>query len=178
MEGKTQEPVVTDYVKTILISQFEAALAMLKQCVQACPPEHYEGKIANDTFRTIAYHTLFWTDLYLSPGDEHAFELRELNHRGGDDRVLASSPGLTRDETLSYVEICRQKLVDTLAEETPEILAGRSGISRFSFSRGELHLYNLRHIQHHAGALSAYLRRVDPSLKDSKALSWVRMGWR
>jgi len=28
MERKTHEPVVTDYVKTILISQFEAALAM------------------------------------------------------------------------------------------------------------------------------------------------------
>ncbi len=168
---------MTNYVNSILMSQFEAALAMLKQCVQVCPPEHYEGKIANDTFRTIAYHTLFWTDYYLSPG-EPSFELRELNHRGGDDRVLASSPGLTRDETLSYVEICRQKLVDTLAAETPEILAGPSGVSRFSFSRGELHLYNLRHIQHHTGALSAYLRRVDPSLQDNKALSWVRMGWR
>jgi hypothetical protein len=179
VESKIQKPIVTDYVKTILLSQFEAALAMLKQCIQACPPEHYEGKIANDTFRTIAYHTLFWTDLYLSPGEESAFELRELNHSGGDDRVLASSPGLTKDEALSYVEICRQKLVETLAAETPEILAGPSGISRFSFSRGELHLYSLRHVQHHTGALSAYLRRVDANLNNrrAKTLSWVRMGW-
>jgi len=168
---------MADYVQTILTSQFEAALAMLKQCVQACPSEHYEGKIAKDSFRTIAYHTLFWVDYYLSPGED-AFELRDLNHRGGDDRVLESSPGLTRDETLSYVEICRQKLVEALAVETPESLAAPSGFSRFSFSRGELHLYNLRHIQHHTGALSAYLRRVDANLKDSKALSWVRMGWR
>ncbi len=168
---------MTNSVNSMLMSQFEAALAMLKQCIQACPPEHYEGKIANDTFRTIAYHTLFWTDYYLSPG-EHSFELRELSHRGGDDRTMTSSPGLTEGETLSDVEMCRQKLADTLAAETPEILAGPSGVSRFAFSRGELHLYNLRHIQHHTGALSAYLRRVDPSLKDSQALSWVRMGWR
>ncbi|MGQ0550927.1 MAG: DinB family protein [Armatimonadota bacterium] len=168
---------MTDHFQKILTSQFEAALAMLKQCVEACPPQHYEGKIANDTFRTIAYHTLFWVDYYLSPG-EHAFELRDVNHRGGDDRITTSSPGLSRDETLSYVEICRRKLVETLAAETAESLAAPSGFSRFSFSRGELHLYNLRHIQHHTGALSAYLRRVDASVENSKALSWVRMGWR
>jgi hypothetical protein len=75
------------------------------------------------------------------------------------------------------VEICRRKLVETLAAETPESLAAPSGFSRLSFSRGELHLYNLRHIQHHTGALSAYLRRVDASLKDSKAVDWVRKGW-
>ncbi len=167
---------MTDHFQTILTSQFEAALAMLKQCVQACPPEHYEGKIANSTFRTIAYHTLFWVDCYLSP-DEQAFELRDLNHRGGDDRTTNFPAGLSRDETLSYVGICRRKLVETLAAETPESLAAPSGFSRFSFSRGELHLYNLRHIQHHTGALSAYLRRVDASLKDSKAVSWVRKGW-
>ena len=166
---------MTDHFQKILTSQFEAALAMLKQCVQACPPEHYEGKIANSTFRTIAYHTLFWVDCYLSP-DEHVFELRDLNHRAGDDRTT-NSPGLSRDETLSYVEICRRKLVETLAAETPESLAAPSGFSRLSFSRGELHLYNLRHIQHHTGALSAYLRRVDPSLKDSEAFDWVSKGW-
>lgn len=27
-------------------------------------------------------------------------------------------------------------------------------------ARGELHLYNLRHVQHHTGQLSAYLRRI------------------
>jgi hypothetical protein len=167
---------MTEYMGTILRSQYEAALAMLKQCVAACSAEHYEGKIARDTFRTIAYHTLFWTDYYLSPG-EHAFELRDIHHRGGDDRVLASSPGLSREETLAYADFCRGKLVEVLAAETPEVLAGPSGFSRFSFSRGELHLYNLRHIQHHTGALSAYVRRVDPLLQDRAALRWVRMGW-
>jgi hypothetical protein len=91
---------MTEFVGTILRSQYEAALAMLKSCVASCGDEHYEGQVARDTFRTIAYHTLFWTDYYLSPG-EQAFELRELHQQGGDDRVLASSPGLDREEALS-----------------------------------------------------------------------------
>jgi hypothetical protein len=64
-----------EYLKQILTGQFEAALAMLNQCVQACPPKHWEGKIANDTFRQVAYHKLFFIDLYLSPNEE-AFTLR------------------------------------------------------------------------------------------------------
>jgi hypothetical protein len=35
---------------------------MLNQCVLPCPPEHWEGKIANGTFRTITYHALFYVD--------------------------------------------------------------------------------------------------------------------
>jgi uncharacterized damage-inducible protein DinB len=45
-------------------------------------------------------------------------------------------------------------------------------------SRGELHIYNIRHVQHHAGQMSAYLRRVDGALADPKALPWVGTGWR
>jgi hypothetical protein len=70
---------------TILIAQFEAALCMLDECVRRCPPEHFDGKIGNDTFRQVAYHTLFYADFYLSPG-EAAFALRELHARGGDER--------------------------------------------------------------------------------------------
>jgi hypothetical protein len=168
---------VIDYLKQILTAQFEASLAMLNQCIQACPPQHWEGKIAHDTFRKVAYHTLFFTDLYLSPSEE-SFQLRDLHHRGGDERGPVLSPGLAKDDTLSYVTIVRQKVSESLAAETPQSLQGPSGFSWRKFSRGELHVYNIRHIQHHAGQLSAYLRRVDPSLSDRKALPWIGSGWR
>lgn len=40
---------------------------MMDHCIRACPEEHWEGRIANASFRWVAYHTLFWLDLYLSP---------------------------------------------------------------------------------------------------------------
>jgi hypothetical protein len=167
---------VVDYVKTILRGQYEAALCMVDQCVRACRPEHWEGRIANDTFRQVAYHTLFFTDLYLSPG-EGAFELRELNRRGGDERGPTFSPGLEKDDTIVYVAICRRKVIDVLTVETAESLQGPSGFSWRKISRGELHVYNIRHVQHHAGQMSAYLRRVDEVLRDAKMLPWVGSGW-
>src|SRR5512140_2078307 len=159
-----------EYVKKILAGQFEAALCMMNDCLQKCPPEHWEGKIANNTFREVAYHTLFYVDLYLSPNEE-AFTLRELHRRGGDERSPTVSAGLTKGETLPYLAICRQKAIETLVSETRASLEGGSGFSQRPFSRGELHLYNLRHLQHHTGQLSAYLRRMDQSAR------WVATGW-
>ena len=163
-----------DYLKTILTGQFEASLCMLSECIRKCPQEHWEGKIGNDTFRQVAYHTLYFVDLYLSPSKK-AFKPRACHHRGGDERVTtAAGGGLTKDETLSYLALCRQKAIETLASETPAILQGPSGFSRLPFSRGELHLYNLRHVQHHTGQLSAYLRRIG---KDGRGW-WIKTGWR
>ena len=166
-----------EFVRTILIGQFEAALCMLEQSLRACPPEHWEGKIANGTFRWVAYHTLFWVDVYLSPGDEEEFVLRDFHHEGGDEREDRVCPGLGKEEALAYVGICRQKMLEALAAETAESLQGPSGFRYRIMTRGELHIYNLRHVQHHTGQLSAYLRRVDPTLS-GQDLRWVGTGWR
>ena len=57
---------------------------------------------------------------------------------------------------------------------TPASFQNESGFSRLPFSRGELHLYNIRHVQHHVGQLSAYLRRI---VEDGEQW-WVKTGWR
>ena len=165
-----------EYTKQILKGQFEAALCMLNQGVVACPPEHWENKIANATFRWVTYHTLFFVDFYLSPS-EHQFMLRELHQHGGDERGPDLNPGLSQQESVEYLTICHQKMLDTLAAETRESLEGESGFSYRQFSRGELHLYNIRHVQHHTGQLSAYLRRID-DLSNRDALPWIGTGWR
>jgi DinB superfamily len=166
-----------DLLKHVLLSQLEAALAMLNQCITACPPEHWETKIANDTFRQVAYHTLFFTDLYLSP-NEAAFLLRDLHTHGGDERGPTLSPGLPQAETLAYLPLIRQKALDIFAAETPDSLQGPSGFSWRKTSRTELHIYNIRHLQHHTGALIASLRKNIPTLQDSKSIPWIGAGWR
>jgi hypothetical protein len=168
---------MTNYIKQILAAQFEASLAMLKQCIAACPPERWEDKIANGTFRWVSYHTLFFVDLYLTPS-EHSFEMRELNHRGGDEREPYPAVGLEKEDALAYVDICRQKALDMIAAETGDSLKGPSGFSWYKITRGEMHLVNIRHIQHHAAQLSAFLRRVDPVCAERRALPWVASGWK
>ena len=167
---------MAEYLKTILTGQYEASLGMLRECVRLCRTEHWEGLIARATFRRIAYHTLFFADLYLSPRED-AFELHDLHRRGGWTEPGGEAPriGLSKDDTLAYVDLCRTKVLEMVASETAASLEGPCGFWQ-SISRGELHLYNIRHIQHHTGQMSAYLRRVDPVL-DSDVLDWVDTGW-
>jgi hypothetical protein len=173
----------------ILLPQFEAALAMFRDCLVMCPPEHWDTRIAHYTFSQVAYHTLCFVDVYLSPG-EAAFEFRTTNspqhappprhlplHPRGRSELEDEFPSrrFEQDELLAYLQICRDKLHTSMAAETEATLAGPSGFPRLKFSRAELHLYNLRHIQHHTGALSACLRRVSNNTIDPR---WVGTGWR
>jgi hypothetical protein len=166
-----------EYFKQILIGQYEASLSMLGECIRQCPEEHWEGKIAKETFRWAAYHTLFFTDLYLS-ANELAFELRDLHELGGDEREPIAAVGLPKNEAMEYVPLCRKKAIDSIAAETEHSLAGPSGFSWYKITRGEMHLVNIRHIQHHTGQLSAYLRRVEKRCKDRNELRWIGSGWK
>jgi len=168
---------VIDFLRPILQSQFEAALCMLKDCAHACTEEQWDGKVANGSFRWAIYHTLFFCDYYLST--EEGFRLRPIHERGGDERGDEPAPGLNKADTLEYVAICRSAIVQSLAGETEESMRGPSGFSWRKCTRAELHIYNIRHIQHHVGGMAAYLRRVNPELgPKSKELRWVGHGWR
>jgi len=161
-----------DYFRKIITSQFEASLCMLNDCIEKCPAEHWDGKIASYAFWHVAYHTLCFVDYYLSANEE-AFKPREIHPKGMDElNEEFPSRRFEKDELIGYLAICRRKMIETVAGETAEMLERESGFSRLRFSRGELHLYNLRHVQHHTGQLSAYLRRVGVEAK------WVGTGWK
>ena len=165
-----------EYWKQSLVAQYEGALSMLLHCIEACPLEHWESIIAQGTVRWVVYHTLFYTDLYLSPSNE-GFVLRGFHERGGDERGPEACIGLPKEEALAYVPLCREKMLRSVASETEASLAGPSGFFWYEITRGEMHLINIRHIQHHTGQLSAFLRRVDDRFKDRKTLRWIGSGW-
>jgi hypothetical protein len=166
-----------ELVTRSLSAQYEASLCMLNQCVAACPDEHWEQKLAAATIRWAAYHTLFFADYYLTHGED-AFVLRDLHARGGDEREDVECVGLDRAETLAYLAVVRQKAVETMAAENEASLAAPSGFRWMKFSRLEAHVYNVRHVQHHAGQISAYLRKAVPALAERTQLRWVGSGWR
>lgn len=171
---------MVEYLQHIYITQFEAALAMLKNRVELCLVEHFEGYIGDATFRQMAYHVLFWLDYYLTHHEDE-FVLSELNIRGGDERRPILSDGLNKEDTLAYIEHCHQKIITSLQAETEESLQGGSGFPsifvKTKLTRGEVHLYNLRHLQHHTAQLSTYLRRISDENDLSLRLPWVGKGW-
>jgi hypothetical protein len=162
-----------------LISQFGAALSTLRECVTQCPAEHWQGNVGDYPFWQVGYHTLFYTDLYLSR-DEKSFEApgfcREDYHFFGHrpwppyEPVVADVP-YDKDVILGYVETCRRTASTAIAAETPESLAGPSGFWWYEICRAEFYLNNIRHIQHHAAQMSLYLRKTA-----GIAIDWVASG--
>ncbi|MDB4950569.1 MAG: DinB family protein [Gemmatimonadetes bacterium] len=151
-------------MRSALWGQFGAAIDMLGNAIDACPDDAWaddawvdDGRQAE--FWAVAFHTLFWLDLYLSPTREGfappaPFGLEELSYDGRPPRAY------TKDEVRAYLTHCRAKcwtVIDTL---TTESAAETRPIGRIEGSVLEMLLYNLRHVQHHAGQLNLMLRQA------------------
>lgn len=155
-----------------LLGQFEASLTMLANCIAACPEDRWDLPIAKYPFWVVAYHTLYCTDGYLI-ASEQDWKPHPKFHPGGRADIDAEYPTkrFTAPTLLEYVDFCRQRAIEVLGAETAESLAGPSGFARLAFSRAELHMYSLRHIQHHTGQLGAFLGR------EKIATPWAKSGW-
>jgi hypothetical protein len=150
----------------LLRSQLLASLEMLGDCLAACPDRAWGEPVAKYPVWLVAYHTLCFADFYLSSSESAWRPSPDLHPRGIEElNDEYPSRTFTQHELLRYTEFCRRKAVDSLASETPALLDGPSGFSRLPFSRAELHLYNLRHIQHHTGQLTAFLRRFGVDIR-------------
>jgi len=155
--------------KKIVWHQFGASIDMLENAMKACPDSLWGDRSQRPEFWYVAFHTLFFLDLYLSESDHGfmpplPFTLDEMDERGlMPDRVY------TKDELLKYLQHGREKCRKTLREMTEARAAQRCGFDWLDLSVAESTLYNMRHVQHHAGQLSLILRqRID------SAPRWVR----
>src|SRR5262245_50123987 len=113
-----------ELLRTALWSQCGAAIQTLEQVIEACPEDLWADRTAKPEYWLVVYHTLFFADLYLSPGLEGfqppaPFGLSELEDDGVPDRVY------TREESLRYVEHVRAKARAQFEAITPEIAAER-----------------------------------------------------
>ena len=85
------------------------------------------------------------------------------------------------EASLSTLNLCvahcperrRHKAREAVARESADALARPSGFHWRECSRAELHVYNIRHIQHHAAQLSLRLR-LDANID----IPWVSHAWK
>src|SRR5687768_18544846 len=126
--------------RTIIWQQFGAAIDMLENALLACPDELWSDRSQPLEFWYVAYHTLFYLDLYLSGSVEGfappaPFTLAELDPAG----VLPDRPYAKADLRV-YLDHCCTKCRSTLATLTDAAASEPSGIPWFEGSLDELHL--------------------------------------
>ncbi len=149
--------------KAALRRQFGAAIDMLENAIDACPDELWGDRIRQPEFWYMAYHTLFFLDLYLSGTLEGfapppPFTMDEIDPAGVmPERVY------TKDELLAYLRHGRAKCHVTIQAMTDEQAAQPVVFPWLELSRAELLLDNLRHVQHHTAQLNLILRQVTDS---------------
>ena len=163
----------------LITGQYEACLSMLGMCVNRSPDSGWHAPVANLKFCQVAFHTLFFTDLYL--GDDVASQRAQSFHRDhsqefGDyeeleDRVQQAT--YEKSFIIEFLRHCRDKAISVVGRETEETLQRRAAFDWLDMTRAELHLYNVRHIHHHAAQLSLRMR-----LDTGEGIPWVQSGWR
>lgn len=162
-----------DFWRSAIRQQSHAAIDMLANAIEACPDSVWSGQ-GRGAFWYLAFHTLFFLDLYLSEEDESRFHppppfgLTEL-----EDEVVVPEPAYGKNELLGYLEHCRKKLDAVMAGMTEAWAASPCPFDYRKMSNGELLLYNMRHVQHHAAQLNLRLRQTTDSAPD-----WVSKGGR
>ena len=148
-------------IRPVLKSQYHAALAMLRDAIEHCPPEEWLSTEHKNASWKLAYHALFFAHLYLQR-DEAAFRLWEKQHGGGDG--IEGEP-YTQAEVLEYWDVC-DRMVDE-AVDGLDLDRTESGFPWYRMCKLEHQLVNIRHIQHHAGQL---IDRV-------RAAAHIGIGW-
>jgi hypothetical protein len=169
-----------DTLKELLAHQYEASLSALNLAIARCPDAVWKQRVAKWNFCQAAFHVVFYADLYLQPTDDvDAFKRQpfHVGHEGvfRDYEELEDRPQVLLYEkpfVLDYLQDVRRKAGQTIARESAGVLAGQSGFSWRKCSRAELHVYNIRHIQHHAAQLGLRLR-LDADID----LPWVGHAW-
>lgn len=154
-------------IRAALKSQYHAALAMLRRAIELTPADLWErGDYVNRVWQ-LAYHTLFFTHLYLQP-DEAAFQaweqhVADVQAPDGipgppdpeSDLPLIADP-YTREQVLEYWNFCDAMVDD--AVEAMNVLSPESGFWWYPISKLEHQLVNIRHIQHGAAQIADRVR--------------------
>jgi hypothetical protein len=156
-------------LKTGIWQQFGSAIDTLNDAVSACPDTLWSAVLWNDSedarygqFWFVAYHALFWLDLFLT-GSSEGFVPPLPFIRG----TLPEKPH-TKDDVLTYLKQCRQKCklaIETLTDENAYRVCTFDWMAPTFL---ELQLYSMRHVQEHAAQLHLLLGQ-----KGVEAADWI-----
>ncbi len=142
-----------DNLKPALKRQYHAAHDMLKGAIVECPDAIWIGGVPPRSFWRLAYHTLFYTHLYLQIRDEEfvCWELHRDEVESDQESERLDAAPYSKEEILAYWELVEAMVgtqLDKINLNSPE-----SGFRWYKIPKLDHIILNIRHIQEHAGQL-------------------------
>jgi hypothetical protein len=162
-------------VRVALKSQYLAAMSQLAAAIRQCPEGLWTGGEWRFPYWHVAYHVLFYTHLYtaadresFTPWSGHRPDYQYQEKTPRPPYTLPQHSPYTKDELLAYAG----ELPDVLCRSADEArFDDPSGFEWLRMNKLELHLYNLRHLEHHTAQLVDRLRN-----SAGIAVEWTGMG--
>ena len=145
-------------IPNTLISQYLAALEMLKRSIVACPESIWDSADDKTKCWHIAYHALFYTHLYLQdsqhtfvPWPKHRDEYQFIGQVPWPPHAPPTiGEPFDKATVLEYLAYCQHQVEDRV----PKLdLDAASGFDWLPMRKLELQIYSMRHLQQHTGEL-------------------------
>lgn len=144
--------------RMIVWQQYGAAIDMLDDAIRLCPDHLWTAVVWHDTddarygqFWYVAYHTLFWLDMFLTSSIERFVPPPPFQREG-----LPEQP-YTKAQIQGYLRTCRRTCQSTIETMTDARAQQRCVFEWMEPSFLELQLYSMRHVQEHAAQLNLVL---------------------
>ncbi|MHC4993983.1 MAG: DinB family protein [Planctomycetota bacterium] len=140
--------------------QFLASIDALIHGIESCPDCLWANESRHPPYWRLAFHTLFWLDLYLYGAVEgfvppEPYGLEELEWDDRPPRVY------TREEMRTYALHGRDRCVVALDGLTEKRANRECAFGWGTVPYAELLLYNMRHVQHGVGQMNLILRQME-----------------
>ena len=162
----------------LIASQYEAAFLTVQECIESCPDNAWDQPVCNHRFCQSAFHALFFADVYLGANPEAVedqdFHREHAETFAGYDQWEKehTDKHYSKEFVAAYLQHCRDKAKTLLENVTEAELTAPSGFFWIGGPAAEVHVYNIRHLQHHAAQLSLRLR-----LDSLAEISWQKGVW-
>ena len=156
-------------LRAALVSQYAAALKMLRETIQKCPDTLWLDASLRNQFWRVTYHTLFFVHFYLQTTEKNFVPW--LKHRDEVESATGVRPDTTpysQQEMIEYLNFCWDEIRSKVADMD---FASESGFPWYRCTKLELQFLSIRHVQGHVGELSEQL-----SNKTGLEIDWVGSG--
>lgn len=160
-----QEKMEKKTITNILASQYKASLGMLRHALEKVPAAQWNSEEYNNPNWQLAYHILWGAKFYLGANPESytpwqnavegAESLGGSQHWENPDEGVVVEGFHTKEELFAYLDDIENGLQQAI-EALP--FNENSGFEWYPYSRLELHINNIRHIQHHTAQIIERLK--------------------
>jgi hypothetical protein len=142
-----------------------AAFEMLSNAINNANDKVWNSPSDQRRFWNIAYHTIFFCDIYLSDFDPDIDNVEEQyrlpaylkDWKDSVDFGKINEPAISKEVLQQFLNETRSKLRARFAEGIVENQIGEKATSWLRMPKGAVLLYNMRHIMQHVGQLNDIL---------------------